>query len=191
MPADSSSRTSAPAPAAQQVTPDRDNDTGPPAPPEVAAPHIAGDHAPVLHTATTLPAPTGYVPRELHKVPLDNQRKNALALFNFLKANDPLLLKLNDGDMVFTALINIPKSKWVKVLHCAGIGSSPIGVTPSPIDGKILFLHGDGNAKLGPATLVALPKSVANMEELAVMIEEQFTATLTTKGAAYHHPLLT
>ena len=175
------------------ITPDRvppAATTNSTAAPTVAAPQVASTHTPVLHLATTLPGPTGTVPLKLHETPLATQRSEAEAFHSFLTANNPPLLKLNDGGQTYTVMINIPKSAMVKILYCAGMGSSPIGATPSAIDGKLLFLHGDGNADLGPPVVMTLPSTLVDLQTVTALTEAQFCDTLTAKGENFTHPLL-
>ena len=87
-------------------------------------------------------------------------------------------------------LVNVPKTHLVKVVHCVGVGSIPIGATPTQVDGKLLFLHGDGNQEFGPTQPLCLPSPMVERKTVAVMTEAQFTATITAKGAAYTYPLL-
>ena len=129
----------------------------------VPAPIVVGAHIAILHTSESLPAPTGHVP------PLIHQRDRALAFFNFLHAPNPAHLKLNEGNTVYTALVNVAKTLLVKVVYCPGMGSSPIETIPSSIDGKLLFLQGDGNADLGPPQPVCFPASTIEEHDVAMM----------------------
>ena len=44
----------------------------------------AGAHVPILHLATSLPAPTGEVPGVLHGVSMEDQHTQATEIFEFL-----------------------------------------------------------------------------------------------------------
>ena len=70
------------------------------------------------------------------------------------------------------------------------IGSSSIGATASPVDGKFLLLQGDGNADLGPPQPICLPTTLVNTNLVAVMTETQLYTSITQKGAGYSYPLL-
>ena len=71
-----------------------------------------------------------------------------------------------------------------------GMGSIPIGADASPVDGKLLFLQGDGNADLGPPQLMCLPDTVVETKTVAVMTVAQLSTRITYKGAGYPYPLL-
>ena len=88
------------------------------------------------------------------------------------------------------ALVSVPKTKYAKVLYAPGMGTSPIGGAASQIDDKILLLHSNGGADIGPPQTLCLEKTVATQEDMWVMSEEQFTTTITAKGPNYYHPLL-
>ena len=70
------------------------------------------------------------------------------------------------------------------------MGSIPIGADASPVDGKLLFLQGDGNADLGPPQLMCLPDTVVETKTVAVMTVAQLSTRITYKGAGYPYPLL-
>ena len=149
-----------------------------------------GDHIPVLHTAGGLPEPTTAVGTALADIGRDAQREQAAALYTFLTGDTSPLLRLNEGDQVQVALVNVPKTKYVKVVYALGVGTSPIGGMASQIDDKILLLHGDGGPDIGPPQTLCVEKAAAASEEVWVMSEEQFTTTITTKGPDYSHPLI-
>ena len=87
-------------------------------------------------------------------------------------------------------LVNVSKTHLVKVVHCVGVGSSPIRATPTKVDGKILFSHGDGNQKFGPPQPLCLTSSMVDMKIVVVTKEAKFSATITSQGVAYTYPLL-
>ena len=70
------------------------------------------------------------------------------------------------------------------------IGSSSIGATASPVDGKFLLLQGDGNADLGPPQPIFLPTTLNNTNLVAVMTETHFYTAITQKGAGCLYPIL-
>ena len=107
-----------------------------------------------------------------------------------MDGTSPALLRLNEVNQVNVALVNVPKTHLVKVVHSVGVGTSPIGETPTQVDGKLLFLHGDGNQEFGPPQPLCLPESMAEKKTMAVMTEVQFYNTITSKGATYTYPLL-
>ena len=142
-------------------------------------------HVPVLHVAAALPGPTGDVPKLLDTTSKEDQRKQADGLFDFLTSVDPALARLNEGNDIFVALVNVPKTSLVKVVYGLGLGSSPIGPSVSAIDGKLLMLHGDGNKDIGPPQPLVLPSTMVEKKSIATMTDDQFSSTLTTKGAGY------
>ena len=151
---------------------------------------VEGEHTPILHMAGTLPKASGEIPPTFISTPFADQRAIALAVYTSLKSDTPQLLRLNEGTKVYTVLVNISKTKLVKVVFCPGLGSSPIGVASTPIDDKLLFLHGDGSNNIGPPLALCLPKDIVAPAEVNVMTEAQFTTAVTTKGAVYTYPLL-
>ena len=114
-------------------------------PPQGAKVTTAVAHVPVLHIVGSLTSPVADVAQILHKTLLAEQRSQASAFFDFLNGTSPALLRLNEGNQVNLALVNVPKTHLVKVVHSVGVGTSPIGATPTQVDGNLLFLHGDGN----------------------------------------------
>ena len=114
-----------------------------------------------------------------------------MALFTFLTDISPSFLHLNKGVQVQVALVSAPKTKFVKVVYCVGVGSSPIRVTPTPVDGKILLLHRDRKAEFGTPHPLCLEMAVLTKEPTVVMTAEQFSTAVTTKGVTYTYPLVT
>ena len=88
------------------------------------------------------------------------------------------------------ALVSVPKTSLVKVVCGISFGSSPIGATVSPVDGKLLLLQEDGNADIGPPQPICLPATMVEEQMVAMMTETQFLTALTTKGVGYTYPLL-
>ena len=136
---------------------------------EVAAPVVEIEHTPIFHTDHNLPAPSGFIPKNIHRTSLASQRKQAQEFYSFLRQNDTPVLQLNEGTTVYVALINVPKTKKVKVVFCPGVGSSPIGVTSS-IVAKVLLLHGDGNSKISPPQPLACHQSMIVANDVATMV---------------------
>ena len=115
---------------------------------------------PILHLATALPAPTGDVVKVLQLVPLADQRTQAGQLFAFLGEPSPALSRLNKGRTFYVALVSVPKTYLVKIVYWVGFGSSPIGATASPVDGKLLSLKGDGNNDISLPQPICLPATM-------------------------------
>ena len=155
-----------------------------------AAMTTEGVNVTVLHIVRSLPAPVAEVEKVLHTTSWDDQRSQASVFFDFLDRTAPAILRINEGNQVHVDLVNMPKTHLVKLLHCVGVVSRPIGSTPTQADKKLLFLHGDGNQKFWPPQPLCLPSSMVDKNKVAVTIEAKLTATITTKGAAYIYPLL-
>ena len=147
------------------------------------------EHQPVLFDGT-LPAATGNVAQKISATNIATQRQQAEDFYNYLALQtSDHLLQINEGTTPLIALINVPTSKEVKLLYSAGIGASPIGNT-SPLDGKFLFLHGEGGNDLGNPDTLVLPGSIRIRVDVLTMTATQFSTALTEKGANYSHPLL-
>ena len=71
-----------------------------------------------------------------------------------------------------------------------GMGSSPVGANASPVDRKLLFLQGDGNADLVSPQLVSLPDTVFEPKTVAVMTLAQLSMSITSRVSGYSCPLL-
>ena len=115
-----------------------------------AAVTTSGVHVPVLNIVRSLPAPMTEVAKVLHTTSRDDQRSQASEFFDFLDRTAPAILRLNEGNQVHVDLVNVSKIHLVKVVHCVGVGSRPIGSTTTQVDKKLLFLHGDGNQEFWP-----------------------------------------
>ena len=159
-------------------------------PPEGTGTPAAGAYVPILYLTTSLTAPTRYVAKVLQLVPLADQRTQVEQIFAFLGAPSPALSQLNKGRTCYVALVSVPKTSLVKIAYGIGFGSSPIGTTASPVDGKLLFLQGDGNNDIGPPQLICLPATMVEKQTVVMMTENQFLAALTTKGVGYTYPIL-
>ena len=151
---------------------------------------MAGVHVPVLHIVGSLPDPLAEVAKLLHTTSWYYQRSQASEFLDFLDVIAPEMLRLKEGNQVHVALVNVPKTHAVKVVHCVGLGYSPIGAKPTQVNGKLLFLHGGGNKEFGPPQPLCLQSSMVERKIMAVMTEAKFTTTITAKGAAYTYPLL-
>ena len=137
-----------------------------------------------------VPAPVAEVAKILHTTSWDHQRRQASAFLDFLDGTAPEIFRLNEGNQVHVALLNVPKTHIVKVVLCVGVGSSPIEAIPTQVDVKLLFLYRDDNQEFGPPQPLCLPSSIVERKTVGVITEAQFTATITAKGAAYTYPLL-
>ena len=147
-------------------------------------------HVPVMHLATSLPAATGDVPQVINMTSPADQRDQADEIFAFLSTPNPVLSRLNEGHKIYVAVVNVPRSSLVKVVYGMGFGTSPIGLAVSPVDGKLLFLHGDGNNEVGPPQVLCLPSTMTEKNQVATMTDIQFSTQLTSKGSGYTYPLL-
>jgi hypothetical protein len=136
----------------------------------------------------TLPPASGSIAQKLHADDVAIHRQRAIDLFQFLNNPAPDLLQLNVNPGPSTCIIGLPNSHQVRVLHCMGVGASGIGAI-SPIDGKLLFLHGDGNNEIGPPSPLVLPAAIVEKQDTICMTHAQFTDNLTTNGADFTWPL--
>ena len=144
-----------------------------------------GEHVPVVFNGG-LPGPEGDVAASFGTTPTADQKQQAIDLFEFLKNVDVQPLELNADLLARTAIINIPRSSKVRLVYGGGFGASTIGTT-GPLDGKFLFLHGEGGANVGPPTPMVFPRSIATLKDMKCMTHAQFTANI---AANYAWPLL-
>lgn len=143
----------------------------------------------VLFTTNTLPGTDTSIGNIIANTTIDEQRQRAIDFHTFLHDEDRQLSQLNADTVLRTAVIGMPGSSLVKVVYGASIGVSAIGQN-SPLDSKLLVLHGDGGPEIGNPHTFVLPIDTMEKEEVAVMTDTQFTFTLTVKGADFLHPLL-
>ena len=71
----------------------------------------------------------------LHTTSWDDKRSQSSAFLDFINRIALEILRLNEGNQVHKALVNMPKIYLVKGVHCVGVGSSPIGATSKQVDG--------------------------------------------------------
>ena len=160
------------------------------APPTGTSTLAAGAHVPILHLATSLPAPTRDVAKVLQLVPLADHWTQEEQLFDFLDALSPALSGLNEGRTCYVALVRVPKTSLVKIVYGIGFGSSPIGATASPVDRKLLSLQGYGNNDIGLPQPICLPATMVEKQTVAPITKDQFSTELTTKVVGYTYSLL-
>jgi hypothetical protein len=146
-------------------------------------------HQNIIFTANNLPGPDTNIGRLIAATPVAQQRQTAIDFYTFLMGNNRELSQLNADTVIRTAIIGMPGSELVKVVYGAGIGISAIG-QHSPINSRLLLLHGDGGPDIGLPHPYVLPLETLTVNNVAVMTDEQFTTTLTTKGANFAYPLL-
>ena len=145
-------------------------------------------HQPVLYDGT-LPGPDSAVATQLNLVDIAQHRQNAIDLYQFLVDEDKELLQLNVDETPRTCLIGLPSSSQVRLIHCIGMGVSPIGAI-STLDNKLLCLTGDGGPDIGAPTPIVLPTTVTEKQDVLAMTKEQVFTTITTQGENYTWPLL-
>ena len=155
----------------------------------IAAVIPATQHENVLFTTNTLPGTDTNIGNIIATTPIEEQRQRAIDLYSFLTSENRQLSQLNADNVPRTAVIGIPGSELVKIVYGTGFGVSAIGQT-SPIDSKILLLHGDGGPDIGTPQPVVIPLESITENNVGVMTDEQFTFTLTVKGPEFLHPLL-
>ena len=91
-----------------------------------------GETEPAGHTLVfSLPAlqpiAAGSVPRVLNKIDAAQQRAQAIELYTFLQSSDPTLACLNESNKCYVGVVNVPKTKHVRVVYGFGFGTNPIG----------------------------------------------------------------
>eukprot|EP00957_Ditylum_brightwellii_P209163 15360608-Ditylum_brightwellii.AAC.1 len=74
-------------------------------------------------------------------------------------------MQLNEGVNKFTALVNLPSSNIVRLVHGLGFGTSAIEST-SPVTGKFIVLSGEGDKALGVPECLCLPASIKNLRQV-------------------------
>lgn len=134
-----------------------------------------------------LPAAVGPVATLLGTTTNAEHRERAITFYDFLANEDTHLVELNGDNTPLTGLIYIPNTKMVRVLYGFGVGTSGIGTT-SPIDGNLLAMYGENDPQLGPPSVMNLPPTMKDRQDVKVMTHAQFQAALTTQN--YNHPLL-
>ncbi len=142
-----------------------------------------------VFTALQLPEAVGNVPKELEKIPKEEQTAKATNLLNFLKDPNSTLLEINADESTYVVLVHIPNTSKVKICYGLGVGASGIGRT-SPLDGKFLTLTGDGGGAAGTPTPFLFSTTTRTVEKMGSMTEKQFTTALSTKGPTYSWPLM-
>ena len=78
--------------------------------------------------------------KNLLKTSLEDQSSQVSAFFGFLDGTTLVILRINEGNQVHVAPVNVPKTHLVKVVHCASVGSIPIGATPTQVDGNFFYM---------------------------------------------------
>ena len=71
--------------------------------------NVEGNHTPVLYTTGILPAVLGFIPLTFTTANLAKQRQTALEFYTFLRSENPLFLKFNEGSTAYLVLVNIPR----------------------------------------------------------------------------------
>ena len=145
------------------------------------------EHTNVIYSGT-LPPAAGSVPGVLHATAADDLRKQAIEFYSFLTTPGVTLSSLNADFTPRVALVQIPRTKMVRVVYSPGFGMRGLGGA-SPIDDKVLVLTGDGNATSGPPTQMMLPPSVVDVIDVHRMTLAQFSEKLTAQGDTYAYPL--
>ena len=161
--------------------------TPPPSPPSPPPP----THTPVVWDGTIKP-PNANVAKELHKISLHDQRKNAQTFFDFLERDgDGSYLAFNEANNApMAALYQLPAQKMVRLFYMPGYGANGVLQHNNGINGKVLGLTLDGGEATGPPNPVLLPNTVLKKATVPAMTEDLFTNAITTAGATYTYPLL-
>lgn len=138
-----------------------------------------------------LPSAIASVAKEFAKISMADQWDHAEKLFYFL-IDEPYgqdLCQLNeDINLPACALINLPKSKVVKLLYTPKFRASGI-LGNSPLDNKVLALTGDRNKEMGIPKQFVFPLSILNNIGSKSMTQENFSEAATASGYTYTYPL--
>eukprot|EP00957_Ditylum_brightwellii_P169230 12880622-Ditylum_brightwellii.AAC.1 len=92
------------------------------------------------------------------------QKAATQSLHEFLKDPSNQLLQLNEEVNKFTALVNLPSSNIVRLVHGLGFGTSVICIT-SPVTGKVLMLSVESDEALGVPECLCLLASIRNCRQ--------------------------
>ena len=136
-------------------------------------------HENVMFTTNTLPGSDTNIGNLIATTPIEEQHQIAIDFHTFLTENDRQLSQLNADTIPRTAVIGMPGSELVKIVYGAGIGVSAIG-QHSPINSKLLLLHGDGGPDIGFPHPYVLPLETITAAEVAVVTDDQFTCLFDT-----------
>jgi hypothetical protein len=139
-----------------------------------AAPAV---YNPVFYNGT-LPGPDTDVAQQLNQKDLAQHKQDAINFYQFLITPNKNLLQLNKGNTACVAIIGLPNSKNVGIVHCIGVGSSTIGQV-SQIDGQVLCLCRDRGRDIGAPAPFILPPDIVESTEVICMTREQFETNLT------------
>ena len=150
----------------------------------------ATQHENVLYTTDTLPGADTNIGNIIATTPIEEQRQRAIDFHAFLLTTENRQLSpMNVDNVPHTAVIGMPGSELVKIVYGAGIGVNAIGQN-SPIDSKVLLLHGDGGPGIGTPHPLVIPLDTLTENKVGFMTDEQVTFTLTVKGPEFLHLLL-
>ena len=99
----------------------------PPADEEEEAETEPEGHTLVFSLPTLQPIAAGSVPRVLGEIDAAQQRNQTIELYTFLRSSDPTLACLNKSNKCYVGVVNVPKTKHVRVVYGFGFGTNPIG----------------------------------------------------------------
>jgi hypothetical protein len=133
----------------------------------------------------TLPAATGDIAKEFHKLTTDDQTNLATTVYDFLQDNTNDITKLNAEHRLFSIIINVPQTNLLKVAYGLAYGTSGIGEA-SPLDSKILMLTGEGNQSVGCPTAIELPNSIRTIQQMKCPTDTQVQTALGTNKTSWH-----
>lgn len=81
--------------------------------------------------------------------------------------------------------MQIPDTSMIQVVFGLGFGTAPTG-SSSPIAGKMLALHGDGDATMGPPNVLTFDQTFAlSTEKLITPTDTEIQALLTSQGPQF------
>eukprot|EP00957_Ditylum_brightwellii_P057991 4397469-Ditylum_brightwellii.AAC.1 len=87
------------------------------------------------------------------------------------------------------ALVNLPNSNQVKVLHGLGFGTRGIG-TITPTSNKLLVMSGEGDKTLGTPEAICLPATIHAKHTLQCPMDERMQQKLQTPNNSNWHVFL-
>ena len=146
-------------------------------------------HTPIVFTADCLPNATGDIAKSFANTPLELQRNNAIALYEYLW-NQQEITRVNVGKPLMTALVSIPNTCQIKVVYGLGYGTAGLGQT-SQINDKFIMLHGEGNnTDIGYPDVLMLDTNIRKQSKVLNPSDAIIQELLTTKGEKFGNHLL-
>ena len=129
-----------------------------------------------------LPSPKANPNKDLHKTPINNQRRLMAHFHIFLLHDSPNITHINDAEnRPVVGIINIPKSSTIWVLRSFGVRTNLTGGY-SPTYGKIIYFTGHGSST-NPTQAMVLPREVLHKTPIRVPNQDNFERKLINTQA--------